>query len=173
MIVLNISEEYGCDHWYAVMTEDRYEELKREWQTIKGLNCLVPVRFLIPEASNFPLKPEHAQFADEKYIENNDVKVVNSHIHQCDDSYLEGVDYEIPEGEFEFKGKSYSEDDVYKIFRQYRDEEDKIRGENEQESQAPDHLELGLEIDAIHYWPEDVALPNGWVRTEEGIVQKS
>lgn len=132
MIVLNISEEYGSNHWYAVITEERYEELKNEWRTIKGLNCLVPVRFLIPEALDFPLKPEHAQLSDEKYIKANSIKIINAHIHQCDDSFLEGVDGDIPEGEFEFKGISYSRDEVSKIFHQYRDEDNKRWEENEQ-----------------------------------------
>lgn len=125
MIIVNISEEYGCNHWYAALSNERFEELKSEWQTIKGLNCLVPVRFLIPEALNFPLRPEHAQFADDKYLEANSIEVVNAHIHECDDSFLEGADYDIPEGEFEFKGKTYSEDEVLKIFHRYRDEDEK------------------------------------------------
>jgi len=149
MIVLNISEEYGCYHWYAVISEERYEDLKNEWQTIKGLNCLVPVRFLIPEALDFPLKPEHAQLSDEKYIEANNIKIINAHIHQCDDSFLEGVDGDIPEGKFEFKGISYSEEEVRKIFHQYRDEDNKRWSENEQTEPAKIPFESCFEVTEV------------------------
>lgn len=168
MIILNISEEYGCNHWYAVLSDERYEQLKNEWLTIRGLNCLVPVRFLIPEALNFPLLPEYAQFADEKYLEANNIQVINAHIHQSDDSFLEGVDGDIPEGEFEFKGIRYSEDQVYEIFHQYRDEDDKIES-----SSAPNNLSFGLDVTEILEWPDDVALPVGWIRTKDKIVKDS
>lgn len=172
MILLNISEEYGYDQWYAVISEDRYQELKNEWQTIKGLNCLVPVRFLIPEALNFPLRPEHAQFSDPKYIESSGAQIVDAHIHQWDDSFLQGVDYDIPEGEFSFKGKTYSEEEVNKIFHEYRDEDNKRLDELDA-AQVPDHLGFGLNITEIYDWPEDVPLPAGWIRTKDRILKDS
>lgn len=171
MIILNISEEYGYNHWYAVISEDRYEELKKEWQTIKGLNCLVPVRFLIPEALNFPLLPEHSQFSDPTYIESSGTKVVDAHIHSSDDSFLEGVEYEIPEGDFAFKGKTYSEEEVNKIFHQYRDEDNKRWDESEQVAQIPDHLSFGLDVTEIYEWPADLVLPAGWVRTKDRMIK--
>lgn len=173
MIVLEISEEYGYDQWYAIVSEERYEELKKEWQTIKGLNCLVPVRFLIPEALNFPLRPEHAQFAEENYFELNNIKNVSVHVHDSDDSYFGDLEFEIPDqDDFEFKGVRYTDEEVNAIFQKYRDEDiaNYEARNKEKETEAPWRPDGFGTIDAIYDWPDDVPLPSGWVRTSEGSI---
>ena len=153
--ILHISEEYGFNEWYAILSDERYEELKNQWKTLKGLNCLVPVRFLVPEAKNFPLRDEHKDYGDLEYLQKNKVQIVGSHIHQSDDSWLEDADYDIPESQnFEFKGKTYTEEEVNKIFHQYRDEEDK-----EFEELSKKHPEM---FDRPHFYPES------WNRLKEG-----
>ena len=125
MIFLLISEEYGCQEWYAVLSEDQFENLKKRWITIKGLNCLVPVNFIIEQAKplcnheKFPIK------VGDTFVDLQDVdffmNVVSAHIHQSDDSYISTVDYEIPEGdEFEMEGISHSREHVYNLFDQYK-----------------------------------------------------
>jgi len=181
MIILNISEEYGFNSWYAILTDERFEELKSEWLTIKGLNCLVPVRFLIPEAVNLPLLDEDQKYADEKYLEENGVRIESVHIHQSDDSYLADVSFEIPEqANFEFKGKEYSKEELDIIFQEYKDVDNK-----ECERRFSDkevvfdtiprawrmHDGFGP-IDHIYDWPLDVPLPKGWVRRHEGLIER-
>lgn len=123
-----ISEEYGFRSWYAVLSDESWDRIQQDWKTIKGLNCLVPVPFLIPEAHSFPILPEHQRFVNE------DVEVVSAHIHQHDDSGIEGVEHKIPEGDFEFKGVAYTEGQVRDIFEEYQakyQETHKFRRENE------------------------------------------
>lgn len=184
MIILSIDEEYGYNVWYAILSDERYEELKKEWQTIKGLNCLVPVRFLIPEAVNLPLLPEDQKYADEKYVADNNIRIESAHIHQSDDSYLSGVDYEIPDqDEFEFKGKRYSEEELNSIFREYKDADNNEI--NRREKETPELFEGGIYIPRawrlqdgfgpiveIYDWPVEVPLPAGWVRTHEGKIER-
>lgn len=108
MKVLRIDEEYGFREWYAVLSDERWEEVQREWRTIKGLTCLVPVPFLIPEAVQPPVLPEHEGLSG--------FEMVSAHIHQYDDSNLGDLDYRIPEGDFEFKGVRYTEEQVSELY---------------------------------------------------------
>lgn len=125
MVILYISEEYGYRTWYAVLTPQRWEELKTEWQTLKALNCLVPVPFLIPEAKSFPLWPEHEKYADLDVLRAEDVQIMRAHIHEADDSGLGGVEYTIPpqpdddSDGFEFKGRVYTTEDVKQLHEEY------------------------------------------------------
>jgi hypothetical protein len=180
MIILNISEEYGFNSWYAILTDERFEELKSEWRTIKGLNCLVPVRFLIPEAVNLPLLESDQKYADEKYLEENSIKIESVHVHQSDDSYFADLDFEIPEqANFEFKGKEYSEEELNNIFHEYKDADNKECERRFSDQQVFDtiprawcvHNGLGP-IDQIYDWPLDVPLPEGWVRRHEGLIER-
>ena len=125
MIFIKISEEYGCQEWYAVLDENQLENLKKRWTTIKGLNCLVPVSFIVKQAmplcnhEKFPIKISNA------FVEFQDVDlfmdVHYAHIHQSDDSYISTVDYKIPEQEeFEMEGISYSREQVSNIFDEHR-----------------------------------------------------
>lgn len=184
MKILHIAEEYGYNAWYACVSDERYEEIKQDWQTIKGLNCLVPVRFLIPEARNLPVLPEHNHLTDYSFLIENKVEVISVHIHQSDDSYLGDLSYEIPEQEsFEFKGVQYSEDQVTEIFHCYRDEDDKEY--DKRSTLHPELFQNGIlapkewyqldgfgQVDAIYDWPEDCPLPKGWVRTKSGEIQR-
>lgn len=185
MIILNISEEYGCNQWYAILSNERYEELKKNWQTIKGLNCLVPVRFLIPEAVNFPLRIEDQKFADPEFLRENNVRIENAHIHQSDDSYIADLNYEIPEQEnFEFMGIEYTSEQISEIFNKYRTEDDQ---EYDKRYEAnPEFFEHGIAVpeawglldgfgplDEIYDWPEDMALPKGWIRHSDGRIVRS
>ena len=136
MIFLFISQEYGCQEWYAVLSEDQFENLKKRWITIKGLNCLVPVSFIIEQAKplcnheKFPIK------VGNNFIDLQDIDffmdVVTAHIHQSDDSHISTVDYEIPEeDEFEMEGISYSREQVYNLFDQYKKRNDSLFDEIE------------------------------------------
>jgi len=125
MVILYISEEYGYRTWYAVLTDERWEELKSEWCTLKALNCLVPVPFLIPEARSFPLWPEHEKYANVDVLRAENVRLMRAHIHEPDDSGISTVDYVIPPqsedtgDEFEFKGQVYTEEDVARLHAEY------------------------------------------------------
>lgn len=122
---LIISEEYGCQMWYAILSEMEFEKLSNKWKTIRGLNCLVPVNFIIENAK--PLV--QYDFFVVKYFDKeihlvdveNFFEIVDCHIHQWDDSFIGNVEYEIPQGNFEINGKSFSNEEVEAIFHQYRD----------------------------------------------------
>jgi hypothetical protein len=177
---LHISEEYGYNSWYAVLSDERFEELKNNWKTIKGLNCLVPVRFLVPEAVNFPLLKKDEYLSDRSYLEKNKIRIENAHIHQSDDSYLADVEYEIPEQDnFEFMGVKYSENELNEIFNKYRSEDNKEYERRYEES--PEKFQCGIvpeawqrsgfgPLDEIFDWPEDAPLPTGWTRANDGRI---
>lgn len=181
MIILSIDEEYGYNSWYAVLSDERFEELKREWQTIKGLNCLVPVRFLIPEAITLPLRAEDQIYANEDYLKENNIRIETAHIHQSDDSHFADLRFEIPDqDDFEFKGKRYSEEELNNIFQEY-----KTADNAEYDRRDKENIEVGIgipkawrlndgfgPIDAIYDWPLDVPLPKGWVRRHEGLIER-
>jgi len=128
-ILVRIVEEYGYQDWWAVYTPEQFENIKRRWQTMKGLNCLVPVDIVFPGArgcyGEWPPKALCPAEAEK-------CKVVNAHVHQYDDSYLEGVTYEIPppaneeDDSFEIDGVQYSANTVHKLLadsRKRRDDE--------------------------------------------------
>jgi hypothetical protein len=123
---LVISEEYGCQMWYAILSEVEFEKLSKRWKTIKGLNCLVPINFIIEGAKPLVQYDFFSINFDNKKIHLIDVEnffdIVECHIHQSDDSFIEGVDYGIPEGNFEIDGKVFSDEEVEAIFHQYSDD---------------------------------------------------
>ena len=91
MITIFIQEEYGYRDWVAEMTEDEYELLLDSWNSMRGLNCLVPVTLIIPQAKPFIIEEGWRDKLPEKFK--------RCHIHECDDSYLEGTEYRPPEDE--------------------------------------------------------------------------
>ena len=80
-IRLVIEEEYGYRYWVADLTPDELEEIRARWKTMRGLNCLVPVRVIIPQAREVSWSKNLGE--------------PNCHIHEEDDSFLEGVKYKI------------------------------------------------------------------------------
>lgn len=125
MIFMSISEEYGCQEWYAVLSDDQFENLKKRWMTIKGLNCLVPVNFIIEQAKplcnheKFPIKV--GNFIVELKDIDLFMNVISAHIHESDDSGISGIIYEIPESEFfEIDGIAYTQEQISDIFHDYR-----------------------------------------------------
>lgn len=88
VVTLYIDEEYGYQHWRADLTADEYAALLRRWRSMRGLHCLVPVRLIVPQAV-----PVWA-FADVNV--HVTAGRVRCHIHEDDDSYLEGADCDIP-----------------------------------------------------------------------------
>jgi len=107
MIIIDIDEEYGFRNWVAELTEEEYQQLLARWATIKGLNCLVPIPFIIPQAKRVedgaPL-PEGA---------------LSCHIHECDDSWLEGAGRGVPvtkDHSFWMDGICYSYETVKKMY---------------------------------------------------------
>lgn len=87
MVMLLISEEYGHRRWCAKLTEDEYDLLIDRWESMRGLNCLVPVTLIIPQAVE--LMDGELPVFDKR-----------CHIHEYDDSRLEGSDYRIPPDKF-------------------------------------------------------------------------
>lgn len=93
MIKILIKEEYGYREWVANLTQEEYADLLNRWETMRGLNCLVPVPLIIPQA---------VQITDEELIAflDSGQTYYRCHIHEHDDSYLEGSYYRIPEAEY-------------------------------------------------------------------------
>jgi hypothetical protein len=108
-MLLYISEEYGYRHWLAELTAEEYEELLARWSTMRGLNCLVPVFLIVPQAKEF----------DGTFVPCGALKC---HLHECDDSYLEGSDYKIPNDldGFWMSGIHYSTDRIRELFKATR-----------------------------------------------------
>ncbi len=106
MIKLFIVEEYGFRDWYAELTEEEFEKLKTRWRTLRGLTCLVPIPFIIPQAKLLD---------DER--EKDPTYTHRCHIHDYDDSYLQGCDYKIPQDDeyFWMEGKKYSRPELYDL----------------------------------------------------------
>ncbi len=101
-MILLISEEYGYRHWLAELTDAEYQELIRRWETMRGLNCLVPVKLIVPQAREMSDEEDYPQEAK------------RCHIHECDDSHLEGSSYKIPDDEFFWlDGQKYDKMDLY------------------------------------------------------------
>jgi hypothetical protein len=117
-VILLITEEYGYQHWLAVLEPAAFEAACARWKTMKGLNCLVPVPFLFPTVT-LATREELASAEEQAYFAGD--KVVGVHVHQADDSSIGGVDYVIPETDhFEIDGKVYSEDELNDIFQASR-----------------------------------------------------
>jgi hypothetical protein len=122
MPVLFIEEEYGYRHWIADLTDNEWEALQQRWRTIKGMNCLVPVRFLVPKAKLIEWGDVDGQDFGKKFHECHDRATVFAHFHESDDSCLSGCeDYEIPEipGDnrmgFEIDGRYYSHQELFEM----------------------------------------------------------
>ena len=119
-VILLITEEYGYQHWMAVLTQTEFDATVARWKTIKGLHCLVPVPLLFPQAKLS--SREELVSAEEQATFYGD-KIVSVHVHQADDSHIAGVVYEIPETEnFEIDGKVYSEDEINDIYQAHKRE---------------------------------------------------
>jgi hypothetical protein len=113
-VVMFITEEYGYRHWLDVLTEQEFDQFVARWKTIKGLSCLVPVQFLLPGAY---LANREEFLAAEENAEARGDRCVSAHIHQSDDSSIEGVDYVIPEqDDFEIDGRVYTEEEVSNLY---------------------------------------------------------
>jgi hypothetical protein len=92
VVRLYIQEEFGFAHWAAILTNDEYRDLLRRWETMRGLNCCVPVARIVPQAERLKAG-DLANAAFDAFC----------HVHECDDSYLDGSGYMIPDtinGEF-------------------------------------------------------------------------
>lgn len=105
MIKLVIDEEYGFRIWYAELTQEEYQNLLARWETMRGLNCLVPVKLIIPQAIEIEIDDVIALEEKTHYC---------CHIHECDDSRLEGSSYKIPEDEnFWMDGRKYEREEYW------------------------------------------------------------
>ncbi|RJQ25034.1 hypothetical protein C4577_06525 [Candidatus Parcubacteria bacterium] len=103
LINLVIDEEYGYRTWLAKLTEEEYAQLIKRWETMKGLSCLVPVKMIIPQA---------VEIDDEYVIRmlDDNIPYRRCHIHECDDSHLQGSSYKIPKHDkFCMNGVEYEE----------------------------------------------------------------
>jgi hypothetical protein len=119
-IKLAIEEEYGYREWVAYLDKCEYDELIERWKTMKGLHCMVPVTLIIPQAvpaldiEDVNIWLLHQQGAK------------RCHIHEYDDSYLEGADYAIPPNDvegsfwpaFEMDGESFTREDLESFIQQ-------------------------------------------------------
>ncbi len=90
-IILMIEEEYGYREWVAFLTPVEWEELVQRWKTMRGLYCSVPVNLIIPQAVNI---------SDEICLQLCNDITRRCHIHQWDDSFLDGVEYDMVDDEF-------------------------------------------------------------------------
>jgi hypothetical protein len=107
MPMLAIEEEYGYRYWVAELTDDEYSQLLQRWRTLRNLSCCVPVKFIIPQA-------RAVEIEDCPYGEG----VLRCHIHESDDSYLEGSDYKIPDDPdhlFWMDGLPYTREEVHAL----------------------------------------------------------
>ncbi len=113
-IKLAITEEYGYREWVAYLTKTEYDSLLARWSTLRGLNCLVPVQLVVPKAEITE------DFEDINLWALQAQGAKRCHFHECDDSHLEGSDYQIPEAEnFWMDGKEYTPEEIH----QARDKE--------------------------------------------------
>lgn len=169
--IILIDEEYGSDSWYSIVSNNEYQEIEKNWKTIRGLNCLVPVQFLIPSAQNFPIRSEHEKFTRFRTLVEEKVEIISCHIHETDDSYLNGLKT-IPDEDFWFCGKKYSEDEVLSLFNKYQNFDTSGRRE------IPTIWRVYDNFGDLHRryreaeWPEDDLVPDGWIRKGNVIVRK-
>ena len=106
MVNVYISEEYGYYHWWARLEPQEFEDLKKRWVTMRGLHCLVPVWLIIPQAVEVE---DHAKLM--RLLKTK--KHLKCHIHECDDSHLEGVAYHIPKDkDFWIDGIRFTDHDL-------------------------------------------------------------
>jgi hypothetical protein len=106
MPTLLISEEYGHRRWLAELTDEEYQTACNRWRTMRGLNCLVPVQLLFPNATPYWPKP------GDPVLE----YALHCHMHMHDDSGLDGVDYQIPDAPtFWIDGREYTDEDLLSL----------------------------------------------------------
>jgi hypothetical protein len=107
MIKLLIDEEYGYATWLAELTQEEYMQLLARWETMRGLNCLVPVRMVIPQAKEIELEQVI------KMLDRGET-FYRCHMHEDDDSHLEGSNYTIPKDtHFWIEGRKYEEKEYW------------------------------------------------------------
>lgn len=92
-MILYIREEYGATNWLAEMSDDEYQQLIERWETLRGLNCLVPVNLIVPRAKK-------CQNGQQEYLDAIEAGAKLCHFHESVDSFLEGTDYIIPEDKY-------------------------------------------------------------------------
>jgi hypothetical protein len=122
-VLVQISEEYGYQHWWALYTIEAFNEIRQRWKTMRGLNCLVPVDLIFPGARGC-----FGDWPPAAICENvvKDCVIVSAHVHECDDSYLQGVTYNIPpnadenDDSFEIDGRVYSRKEIDALFDESR-----------------------------------------------------
>lgn len=114
-VLLLVSEEYGYQNWYRICTEEEYREIVRRWNTMKGLNCLVPVDFVIPGAEPF----HNCRYpVPETELENYTIK--GAHVHEPDDSGLDDAEPVQDAETFEIEGTTYSEEEIMEKLEESR-----------------------------------------------------
>lgn len=119
-VVLLVSEEYGYRDWVSVLTESQFNDFVERWKTIKGLSCLVPVPHIVPEAT---LIDRDGFIAAIEQADAQGDRLVRVHVHESDDSHIEGVEHTIPDADnFEFMGVVYSKEAVDALYEQHRKE---------------------------------------------------
>ena len=121
-ILVLISEEYGYQHWFAVYNQRVYEQVKNRWQTMRNLNCIVPVTLIFPGAKQYldrdpPIcKTEMA-----------DMTVSHAHVHQCDDSAFDACPkFNIPDDgeDFVINDTVFTDAELMALRDKERDESD-------------------------------------------------
>lgn len=109
-IKLAIEEEYGYRLWVAYLTKEQYDDLITRWNTMRGLHSLVPVTLIIPQAL-----PAHA-LEDINIHALREQGARRCHIHEHDDSYLEGSIYNIPAPEYHNYSPSLHSTSYFDVF---------------------------------------------------------
>ena len=108
-----IEEEYGYRAWLAIVSPDELAEIKRRWETIRGLNCMVPVPYIFPTAIQVDMD-ELERVISEYPLERR----VKAHVHESDDSSLSISDYVIPESnDFEIDGEVVTHQELIEFLR--------------------------------------------------------
>jgi hypothetical protein len=131
---LLIEEEHGFQYWYAVLTDEEFEVIKKRWTSIQGLNCLVPVTFVVEKAKPIIINDTFFPINyNDQIIHLVDVdhfmQVIHMHMHDTDDSYLEGVDHEIKDGDFQMDGVTYFPWEVREIFHKHKEKNELLFNE--------------------------------------------
>lgn len=107
MIKLLIDEEYGYRTWLAKLSQEEYVCLLGRWETMRGLSCLVPVKLIVPQAIEI-------SDDDVSRMLDNGETFYRCHVHEPDDSHLEGSTYSIPEDtHFWMEGRKYEEKEYW------------------------------------------------------------
>ena len=105
---------------------DEFEFIKKRWISIQGLNRLVPVTFVVEKAKPIIINDTFFPINyNDQIIHLVDVdhfmQVVHMHMHDADDSYLEGVDHKIKDGDFQMEGVTYFPWEVREIFQKHKE----------------------------------------------------